>query len=396
MPPDAQLVLAPGAPDLSAPAARLGLADVTRLANEPASQAGAAQLVLRTPGVVNFTSGSTGLPRPVYRPLFAVITLARATIEGFAMAPRGEVLAVLPLAHSYGFNHALMVAAVLGAPLTVLQRFDPSAVLRAFAARPFEYWPAMPVMAELLTRQAADGDAKAARVCAIAGRLAPGVSERFRARFGAPLRQLYGSTETGTIAIQGDDASPEPGTVGRLLRGVRVAIGDDPEDPSPSGRVGRVWVATPMRALGYGYPPRLEPVEARGEWVGTRDAGHLDGGVLALDGRIDDCVRTRAGYVVHPDTVARAAEECPGVAECVAVPVGESMDPVVGLLVRPAGLLEVDTVRDHLATRLPPWSQATVIGMVAALPRLAAGKIDRRACIEILDRLRLGARPPSA
>jgi hypothetical protein len=34
--------------------------------------------------------------------------------------------------------------------------------------------------------------------------------------------------------------------------------------------------------------------------------------------------------------------------------------------------------------------------MVAALPRLAAGKIDRRACIEILDRLRLGARPPSA
>jgi acyl-CoA synthetase (AMP-forming)/AMP-acid ligase II len=43
-------------------------------------------------------------------------------------------------------------------------------------------------------------------------------------------------------------------------------------------------------------------------------------------------------------------------------------------------------LRGHLARSLPVWSRPRVIETIGALPRLSNGRIDRRACIAVLEK----------
>jgi hypothetical protein len=70
------------------------------------------------------------------------------------------------------------------------------------------------------------------------------------------------------------------------------------------------------------------------------------------------------------------------------VTIGSSADPVLAVLLESARPLDIQRVRDHLATRLPPWSQPPVIEQTRALPRLASGRADRLACIARLEHAR--------
>jgi acyl-CoA synthetase (AMP-forming)/AMP-acid ligase II len=58
---------------------------------------------------------------------------------------------------------------------------------------------------------------------------------------------------------------------------------------------------------------------------------------------------------------------------------------VLGVLVEGAGSVSASSLRQHLARALPAWSQPRVVETTAALPRLASGRTDRRACIAILE-----------
>src|SRR5262249_55225250 len=165
-------------------------ADVLALPQPPRGGAtGAAPPLLRAPGLVPFPSGSTGArPRPVYRSMAAVARVARALVDAVGLAGARGVIGVLPLARAYGLNHGLMAAAVAGAPLALLDRFDHAALLRLFATGAYDYWSGTPMMADVLGRCALAGAPIAPRLSVVGGRLSPEVARRFRERFGVPLR----------------------------------------------------------------------------------------------------------------------------------------------------------------------------------------------------------------
>jgi acyl-CoA synthetase (AMP-forming)/AMP-acid ligase II len=97
--------------------------------------------------------------------------------------------------------------------------------------------------------------------------------------------------------------------------------------------------------------------------------------------------------VVSPVSVSAALEGLPGVADTAVVPLPSPAGAVLGVLVEGAAPVSVSAVRAHLARSLPAWSQPRVVETTAALPRLASGRTDRRACIAILERS-LAAGPP--
>jgi len=298
------------------------------------------------------------------------------------------VVAVLPLARAFGLNHGLMAATVLGSPLALLDRFDHHTLLRVFSSGKHDYWAGTPMMADVLSRCALAAEPVAPRLCAIGGRLSAEVARRFKERFGVPLRQIYGTTETGSIAI--DDAAPDAvrsETAGRLFPGVQARIGDDPRAPAPSGATGRIWLSTPDYIMdGYGVPPDVEPLAGLDGWWGTADVGVLDGdGRLTLMGRLDDCFRTNAGHLVNPASISSALEGYSSVIDSAVVPLAAAGGPVIGVLVESGPGLSAIELRGHLARSLPHWSQPRVIETVDALPRLSNGRIDRRACIAILE-----------
>jgi long-chain acyl-CoA synthetase len=387
LPADTRVVLAPGQAHL-APRA-LGLVTTVLPEARPAGAPRDGRLPLATPGFVLFTSGTTGVPRPVYRPAAGLLAVSRALTAAVGLGPGDGIIATLPLARAFGLNHGLVAAAVLGSTLALLPRFDHDSLLRLFASGEYRYWAGTPVMADALTRSPRRETPAAPDVCTIGGRIPPALAPRFRERFGIPLRQIYGTTEAGTIAVDGaPPAEVRPDTCGRPRPGVAVRIGDDPRRPEPPGTPGRIWLSSPEYLMaGHGVPPDVVPVDTVDGWWATPDVGHLDeAGRLTVSGRLDDCFRTAAGRVVDPSAVARALDGHPGITDAVAVPLPTPGGPVLGVLVEAAGRPTAEDVRRHLARALPPWSQPRAVAVVPALPRLASGRIDRRACIALVER----------
>ena len=111
LPPDTRLVLTPAQRGLRREVDPLGLS-VTMLddVERPAIPA-EPPAFLTTPGIVLFTSGSTGPPRPVYRSASAILDVSRALIAAVGLASGTGVIATLPLARAFGLNHAIEMAA---------------------------------------------------------------------------------------------------------------------------------------------------------------------------------------------------------------------------------------------------------------------------------------------
>jgi acyl-CoA synthetase (AMP-forming)/AMP-acid ligase II len=367
---------------------------------EPRPPAGPTPSVpfLTTPGIVNFTSGSTGLPKPVYIRTRSFELQTAAIVSACRLDQGAAVAGSLPLAMHYGLGQALLLPAFLRSTLGLVERFEPRSFLRLLEAHPCAYWAGTPLMAEMLARSPWSGPRPTVPpICHIsAGRLSARVFEDFRARFGVTLRPNYGQTENGFITVDtGPEDDVRPGAVGRPAPGIEVRIGDDPRDPLPTGRLGRVWFRSPWYMDGYGFPPRLATREELDGWWPTQDLGSLDEtSRLTLAGRADDCFKTSGGYLVNPGEIAEALMSHPDVADLVVLPVPSPLGVLIGALVESAHALDPDEVRVAAARTLPPWLSPQVVGVTPRLPRLAGGKPDRSACLVALRGLG-GGRPPS-
>jgi non-ribosomal peptide synthetase component E (peptide arylation enzyme) len=342
---------------------------------------------LACPGFVNFTSGSTGRPKPVYITTESFLLQTATIIEACALSPESAVAGSLQLSTHYGLGQALLLSSVLGSPLGLLDRFEPNALLALFATHDYAYWAGTPIMADLLTRAAPPGARpRVPRICHIsAGKLPIRVFDAFTERFGVKLRPNYGQTENGFITVDlGTDAEIRPDCVGRAAPGIEVRIGDDPRDPYPPGRLGRVWFTSPWYMEGYGFPPHVSRAGHDGWWP-TADVGLLDDrGYLTLAGRADDCFKTASGYLVNPGEIIQALATHPGVVEVVILPVEGAHGPAVGAVVEAVGALDPDGIRATASRLLPPWLQPQVVVATERLPRLSAGKADRKACLALL------------
>jgi acyl-CoA synthetase (AMP-forming)/AMP-acid ligase II len=388
--PGSALFLPPGLGALVPEAERRGLGALALAAGRPAA-GGRPPAWLAGSGVVLFTSGSTGAPRPAFRPRARLLAAPAAIVQALGLPDGGAVLASLPLAAGHGLVHGLLLASLVGGSLVLAERFDPRAVLRLLARGRVAYWSGTPVMADLLARTPVAGVPAPPAASTVGGGPIPvPVFEAFRRRFGAPLRASYGTTEHGTVTV---DAAPaalvRPGTVGRPLPGAAVRIGEDPRDPWPAGRPGPIWLVAPGAMAGYGIPPALEPPVVVEGWHATRDVGWVDGeGRLVLEGRADDCVKTRSGHLVSPAAVGGALRQDPAVTDLVVLAVGPAR--ALGVLAEAPGGASPEGLRRRAAAALPAWARPGVVAVVPALPRLESGKPDRRACQALLERAAAG------
>src|SRR5262249_45110149 len=116
LPASTPVFVAPPLRALAAAAEAVGLsARVVPDARPPSPPASAS--LLACPGFVNFTSGSTGLPKPVYITTRSFLIQTAAIVEASGLAPGDAVLATLPLSTHYGLGQALILPTVLGSPM---------------------------------------------------------------------------------------------------------------------------------------------------------------------------------------------------------------------------------------------------------------------------------------
>jgi long-chain acyl-CoA synthetase len=135
---------------------------------------------------------------------------------------------------------------------------------------------------------------------------------------------------------------------------------------------------------GYGFPPHVSRHGQDGWWP-TADVGFLDDqGYLTLSGRADDCFKTAAGYLVNPGEIVQAIATHPSVIEVVVLPIDGAHGLVAGVVVEAASSVDAKAIRATALRLLPAWLQPHIVVVTDRIPRLSAGKADRKACLALL------------
>jgi fatty-acyl-CoA synthase len=206
--------------------------------------------------------------------------------------------------------------------------------------------------------------------------LTPALAERLLAGFGPVLFNIYGGSETGLVAIaMPRDLIEAPGTVGRPLSGIRVALLDEDGQPVPPGATGRLYIGSGMVFEGYSTG---EQHELRDGLMRTGDLARLDAqGRLFIEGRDDDMV-VSGGENVYPQEVEDELARHPAVTEAavIGVPDAEFGQRLRAFVV--AHDVDETRLREHLRARLARYKMPREFVFLDALPRNPTGKVDRK------------------
>jgi long-chain acyl-CoA synthetase len=207
---------------------------------------------------------------------------------------------------------------------------------------------------------------------------------RFEERFGIPIAQGYGSSESGWIAaIAGEER--RLGTVGRPFAYHDLAIVDAAGQRLPAGEIGEVEIGG-FADHHYRYLGDDGSVRVNGHGRHrTGDLGMLDAdGFLRLTGREKDLI-IRGGVNISPLEIDSILMQRPELIEVATVGVPHAIygEEVVSYVVaRPGAAIDVAELLRYCGAALPAFKAPKEIVVSTALPKTERGKLDRRALAE--------------
>lgn len=307
----------------------LKVVDITQLA---AQLPGAAQAAMQRPlpqpkaddtAVIMYTSGTSGLPKGVVLTYGNLDSDVRACITHAKLEGKHRFLGIIPLFHSTGMLATMIAPVTLGAMTVYIGRFSPVATLNALRDHQISVVAAVPSMYGAIARlkSAAPADVQWIYAAISGGEpLSANVREAFLAKFGKPIYEGYGLTETiGPVCFNTPQVH-KPGSVGTPIPGVTVQIVDDNGKPVAQGESGEVWLKGPPIMKGYFNLPK-ETAEALTPdgFFKTGDLGMLDAdGFLHITGRKKDLIIV-AGEKAVPREIEEALMKHPAVAEAAVI-----------------------------------------------------------------------------
>ncbi|HEX9939022.1 MAG TPA: amino acid adenylation domain-containing protein, partial [Longimicrobium sp.] len=359
------------------------VADAGTWAREPETNPGVGSIGL-TPdhlAYVIYTSGSTGTPKGVmveHRSLANLVAWHRAAF-GVKAGDRSSSVA------GFGFDATtweVWPPLCAGAALLLPATRDPEALL--------EWWEGQTLDVSFLPTPLAEVAFARGRSSAGLRTLLVG-GDRLRsvpAELPFTLVNNYGPTETTVVATSGEVGAEAKVHIGRPIANTRVYLLDGAGEPVPVGVAGELYVGGAGVARGYQHRPgltaeRFVPDPFAGapgaRLYRTGDlARWLVDGTIEFLGRTDFQVKIRgfrielgeieARLAEHPavrDAVVLVRQDAPGDGRLVAYYLGEALD--------------VETLRAHLAQRLPSYMVPAAFVWMEAYPLTPNGKVDRKA-----------------
>jgi O-succinylbenzoic acid--CoA ligase len=340
-----------------------------------------------------FTSGTTGVPKAAEATVSAHLASARSTIDLLGLGPDTRFLCCLPLFHVGGFAIAVRCALAGGAVL-LQRRFDAEQAARALASGATH----ASLVATTLARTLDVLEAGAPVPPPGAGRPGPAilvgggpVPPALLARAGAAglsVLQTYGLTEACTQVTCERPGEEDGQTAGAPVPGVQVRIVDRHGARVPALQEGQIEVNSHALFRGYRGDAAATAAALHEGWLRTGDLGLLDErGRLRVLARRTDLIVT-GGENVYPAEVEAVLLTHPQIVDAAvaARPDAEFGEAVVAVLVARAGAASpsLEAVRAFCKERLAGFKAPREVRWVEALPRTAAGKIERSALRRML------------
>ncbi|MDB6099836.1 MAG: CoA ligase, partial [Gammaproteobacteria bacterium] len=300
-----------------------------------------------------FTSGSTGVPMPFQKTwgLLARCIQSGAPRLGVAEGKSLAIVGTVPGQHMYGFESTVLLALLSGNAFCAERPFYPADVAAAVKAVPR---PRILVTTPIHLRTLLGSEVEFPPldlVVSATAALSQALAREVEEKYGAPLLEIYGSTETGQIAMR----RTAHAHAWRLWPGVRLSISND----QVFAQGGHIEQLTPM----------CDVIEITGEEE------------FLLHGRMADLVNV-AGKRSSFGYLNAQLNAIPGVQDGAFFlresPSGSTGVDRLGAVVVAPGM-SVATLIEHLRQRIDPVFLPRPLLMVQELPRNATGKLPHEA-----------------
>jgi crotonobetaine/carnitine-CoA ligase len=347
------------------------------------------------PAAVLLTSGTTGGPKLAVLSHCSYVLPAREFGSWMEVTAEDRFLACLPLFHMAGQAFAISAVAA-GASLAVVPQFSAQRFwgqvrgCRATVARH------LGEMLAALCREPASGCDREHTLRAVYGGGARSeVAEEFERRFGVPVVEGYGLTETNTV-LRNELGCRRRGSIGRQLPYCEVRIaGPCGESLASSGAaapaVGEIQVRrNPVMMSGYCEAPDIAAGAYHGDWFRTGDLGWCDAdGWFYFVSRDKDVIRRRGENLV-PAEIEKVLDRHPAVALSAVIGIADELggeEAKAFVVLRHGCQASADELRAWCRSALADFETPRFFEFCADLPRTETNKIHK-------SKLRFASTPP--
>ena len=341
-----------------------------------------------------YSSGTTGRPKGILRPLPAVPPAENLPIMDFLSGlwryrDGMRYLSPAPLYHSAP-QAAVGLAVRAGGTCVIMEKFDPAQYLSLIESHQITHSQLVPTMFSRMLKLPDEVrtkyDISSLEFAVHAAAPCPAQVKRDMIDWWGPLIfEYYGATEgLGFVACDSEEWLAHQGTVGKVMLGELHILDDDMQD-CPTGEIGTVWfkTATPFEYFND-EKKTAEATSADGSMTTVNDVGYVDeDGFLYLTDRKTYMIIS-GGVNIYPQETEDLLIGHPKVADAAVFGVpnedlGEEVKAVIQVMpdIEPGDELAqelIDYCHQHLSRQKCPRS----IDFEAELPRLPTGKLYKR------------------
>jgi len=338
---------------------------------------------------IQFTSGTTGLPKGATLTHFNVLNNGYFCGQAMKLTSRDCLCIPVPLYHCFGMVLGVLASVTHGATMVFpSEAFEPHAVLEAVSEEHCTALHGVPTMfiAELEHPDFKTFDLSNLRTGIMAG--APCPIEVMRKVISEmnmdQVTICYGMTETSPVSFQSatdDPLEKRVSTVGRIHPHVQVKIVDDQGAVVPRGDSGELCTRGYSVMLGYWGDQEQtdESIDPAG-WLHTGDLAVIDDeGYCDIVGRVKDMI-IRGGENVYPREIEEYLFQHPKIQEVAVFGVpderfGEAV--VAWVKLREGESLDADGIRDYCNEQIAYYKVPKHIVIVDEFPMTVTGKIQK-------------------
>ena len=336
----------------------------------------------RDPALYLYTSGTTGRPKGVVLTHDNLLANVESCQRAGDFDHRDGFLCLLPFFHTYAITGTFLLPLLTGSKMVLVDRFQPLRVLGLIQEHKISVFLAIPSMYRVLAAAEGDFDVSSVRFPISGGEPLPAATaEAFEKRFKVPIFEGYGQTEAAPVVTLNTPDRWKPGTIGRPVPGVEVAIWDDQNRPLSAGEVGEIMVRGRNVMKGYHHLPDETAKTITNGWLHTGDLGRLDeDGFVLITGRKKDLIIS-AGENIYPREIEEALTQHPKVKEVAVIGVKDDVRgevPKAFVIARDGMTLDEKELRSFCRENLANYKVPKFFEIVADLPRTPTGKILKR------------------
>jgi len=346
-----------------------------------------------------YTSGTTGRPKGVMLTHAAYLYGAEVFARATRLGPADHHLIPLPLHHAAAQCHAMTPSLAAGAATTIVERFSASRFLEQAARSNATRAALFAAPLRMLLRHYADSGARTPLdLVTFAQNLTAEEMREWETKFGIPLMQLWGMTETVGLPLMVPLNGPRDNMcMGFPVAGYEVRIVDGRGNEVSDGVPGEIVVRAELGwnvTSGYYKNPQATSELIRNGWLYTGDRAVRDErGQFHFLGRFKEMIK-RAGENISPLEVEDVLKAHGAVLDAAVVGVPDPLhdEHVLAFVVFREGCsATADELKVWCAQTLSAFKIPEGFEICREFPRTSVGKVQRQILrTSWLDRLDAG------